>query len=584
VVDDGSDTTSTSTTVSDGDRRKLTAIGLVGFLLVLVGLVLLLSGAFHLVDERTVSAEGVWWVGLGLIGLSIGICLLQASVRTPKSPPDPTPWLRLVISSVCIAAVLGIAIFSVADAYLPRPINGTPCEGAEPKRSPRLRTGQQAVAFSFPEENAGTTGLQISMGRGRPKQETASQVLVRTTGTRTSSRRAAARSVGNEGSSTSKAQSARERRTPVTRLGSDYRVQVVLTELQRDDGAHMVEGSFAASAIMVNPNNMRLELCVAPQAVEEVDPGTYTGVLTVVDPRVARFDVPVRVDLQFNRWPVLVTLLVGTLVVAAFVLFNGTRQLAGETASLEPKTLKEFGLWAVTNPVALGTGVVAAVAIFANQYLADAAWSGRSAEVFALIGAIAAAFLGAATVAAGVDPRRKRKDGDTPGPVKAPVSTEPRPPKTGSKAAAKAAKRKRQRERRRREEQHGAAVPVPAATPVVLPAIDVDDDDDDHLGHLDDHEMAAQGDEDDVDDPTAADIPGDDEVEAQGSPTLAAADETGEAPPAPEYDIPDDGAVAPVEATEDRRAAGIPDDDEVDPGPATAGGGAIPPDDPPEGG
>ena len=586
---DGSDET--------GERRKLTVLGLVGFLALLVGLVLLLAGAFHLVDERQISTAGVWWAGVGLVGVSLGIALLQASVSqqrnldNPEKKDEPVPVLRLVVSSVCIAAVLGIAIFSVADAYLPRPINGTRCEGEEPNRSPRLRGGQQPIAFSFPEENAGTTGLQISMGRGRPKQETASQVLVRTTTTPTSTRRSTSRSSSNDTSTstttrtTTKAR--QERHRPVTRLGADYVVQVVLTELQRDDGAHMVEGSFSASAVMVNPQNMRLELCVAPQAVEEVDPGSYTGVLTVVDPRVARFDVPVRVDLQFNRWPVLVTLLVGTLVVAAFVLYNGTRQLAGNTATLEPKTLREFGLWAITNPVALGTGVVAAVAIFANQYLADATWSGRSAEVFALIGAIAAAFLGAATVAAGVDPRRKKQDDDEDaGPTKAPVSSEPRPPKTDATAAAKAAKRQRQRERKRqrRLEQDLVAVAPAAVVPVPVRPV-ADEDDDDTLGHLDDEQMAAEVDTgDEADDPQAVVIPDDDAVGAQGSPTLAEADATGEAPPAPEYDIPDDGAVDPTAAPGDLRAAGIPDDDAVAPGSPTSEGAAIPPDDPPEGG
>jgi hypothetical protein len=466
-----------------------------------------------------------------------------------------------------------VAILSVADAYLPRPAAGGPCLSNQPRPATLRRVIGQPVAFSFPEENAGTTGLRISTGRGRPAREEASQVLVRSVSTTATTPAATPTTTPTTPTSSttttttttppSTEQSRAARRTRQARLRQlrqerlarqaaaparlerGDRIQVQLGELQREDGARMPPRSVSATAEMINAQNMEIVVCVAPNArtVAEVDAGAYSGVLSVVDPRVTRIDVPVRVEMQFNRWPVLVSLLVGTLIVASFVLYNGTRQLAGRTAALKPSTLRAFGDWLITNPVAIGTGVVAAVAVFANQYLADSVWSGSSAEVFALIGAISAAFLGAATVAAGVDPKK------VPGAKKKPPPPAPAPTPKPSKPGPW-----------RSFFRWGGADRAPVV-------------DDDTLGHPDDHDMPDPDVTPEVPDPS---IPDDDEVAGAADPALTGAEATGDAPDDPELDIPGDEPLSPAPASGD-----IPLDDAV--GPAT-GGGDIPPDEPQAGG
>jgi hypothetical protein len=605
VVQDGANATPGSSPLSDTDRRrqvvlrrKLLGLGLLGFLLVIGGLLTLVYGTIRAVEARHLEEFNLVPAGIGLACFAVGLALLQASyLRQRKGEANkPVPWLTLLISCVGIAAVLGIAIFSVADAFLPRPEIGQPCPEHRIRRAVQLGANRQPVAFAFPEETAGTTGLRISMGRGRPERDSATQVLVRSVSTRRANptadetprerrRRLAAAQARARARARARNQRDDDVHHAIIRLGGHSRVQVVLTELRREDGARMVDGSVSAWAEMVNLQNMKITLCVAPRAVEEVDSGTYTGVLTVVDPRIARFDVPVRVEMQFNRWPVLVTLLIGTLIVAAFVLFNGTKQLAGETAGLHPQTLRDFGVWATGNPVAIGTGVVAAVAIFANQYLADAGWSGTSAEVFALIGAFAAAFLGAATVAAGVGPKKARETrNEQDGLTKEAVPDRPSPTKPADAAAKRKAKRRRQRERARQQEAEraGAVVPpvpaatVPAPAPVPRPRPLVHDEDDDTLGHPDDAEMPTP-EEDHLDAETALTagvIPSDDDVAGGLAADLEQAEETGEAASGPDEVIPSDEAVSGQVAStlgsaeETGEAASgpdevIPSDDEV---------------------
>ena len=558
MVEDGTESAHGATAVEpDGPkqaqerRRRDTALGLLGFVVALVGFGTVVYGSVSVVEARELDEYDFKPALLGLVIFAVGLAVLQASFRE-----KPVPWVSLAIKCVCISLVLGIALLSVADAFLPRPQKGEECEDRQPPPSKLRNVTGQPIAFSFPEENAGTTGIRISMGRGRPAQEEATQMLVRSVSTSTATTTTTTTTTTVPGQQTRPTRASRAA-SRAARLGPRALVQVELSELRREDGARMADGTVSAWAHMVNSQNMELVVCVAPRAAdEEVDAGAYTGVLSIIDPRVARVDVPVRVEMQFNRWPVLVTLLIGTLVVASFILYNGTRQLSGRTAALNVTTLEAFGHWLQNNPVAIGTGVVAAVAIFANQYLADSFWSGSSAEVFALIGAVSAAFLGAATVAATVDPTRRPPDPDEAKRATGVV------PKTGAGPTATEVP----------PAVEGPAPPMPTPTPVVV-VPDVPVDDDDTLGHPDDHDMPGPDEVPDEPDPT---IPDDSEITGAGSPALVEAEDSDIAPDDPELDVPEDEPLAPAPASGD-----IPLDDDVEP---AAGSGDIPSDDPQAGG
>jgi hypothetical protein len=516
----------------------------------------------------------------GFLLLSAGLTLMLASYRARRTD-GAVPWLSMLIGCLCISSLVALATFSVADAFVSRGNDSGGCAQVNPTVPPP-RTDVLPNTFAFPEESAGMTGLHTSLGRGRPDEELSSQVLILTSEPR--------RRVNG-----------RLPRPAPARLREGRFLEVSLSDIRRDDGTRVPEASVSAWAKVVNDSNLELVLCVAPLAnEEEVDPGTYTGVLSVIDWRVTRIDVPVTVELQFNRWPVLLTLLIGTLAIAAFTLFNGTKQLTGDVAGLHPQTMRDFGVWMISNPVAIGTGVVAAAAIFANQYLADPAWSGRTAEVFALIGAVAAAFLGAATVAAGVGPDRARRSREAAAELQAerlgdqPAVMEEKPPPKG-KPGTRTRKRwerwrQRQAEKRRVQARQARLAQKQAQAAAVAAAVDADED---ALEHPDD--MGDAGTVSPEEEAEAAVIPVDEAVTGEIAPELVEAEEleagavvvvgpptadevippdepVGPATPRPQAppddddtlehpeDMGDAGAVSPEEEAE---AAVIPDDEEV---------------------
>ncbi len=362
--------------------------------LVLLGgsLALLIAGSTSAVAARRFDPADATKLILGLALLTLAVLLLLTAVRSqrPRGPTPPTAGTVILVALV--ALFVGLSCLTLVDAFTNReggplvacridddqtaqPPQSGPT-GPSPPSAGRPRPRATTSTFVLPEESDEALGLTVQLGRTRPATDRARQRLVL------------------------------EADSPRARVGP---VPVYLSDLRRDDGTRLNRNLVKATGQIIDRGRtLVVGLCVQPLSDQyaEMHAGRYRGTISVNGARVTPIDLPVAVELQFNRWPVLVTLLIGTLIVATFVLFNGVKQLGGRTASLRPSTVREFGNWIISNPVAIGTGVVAAVAVFTNQYLADPVWSGRTGEVFALIGATAASFLGAATVAAGVGPKR----------------------------------------------------------------------------------------------------------------------------------------------------------------------------------
>lgn len=125
-------------------------------------------------------------------------------------------------------------------------------------------------------------------------------------------------------------------------------------------------------------------------------PGRYTGRVVIVDDRVQRIEIPVDITMQYREWPLMLTIFLGILPFAAFVVFAGQ----GKNAALRKANLVQFGNWLRDNPVPIGSGVGAALTAFLAKYVNDPAWSGQPGEFLALIATVGGAFVTALTVVA----------------------------------------------------------------------------------------------------------------------------------------------------------------------------------------
>ena len=137
------------------------------------------------------------------------------------------------------------------------------------------------------------------------------------------------------------------------------------------------------------------------------DPGTYTGVVSIVDPRVSRVDIPMTVSMSYNAWPLVLALLVLSVGPATVYLWllRGSFTQGKLTPSAEldegesSLSARQFGKWVLSRSgvMAIGAGVGAAFIAFSAGYLKNPAWGASITDLTGLFGAMFAGFVAAAT-------------------------------------------------------------------------------------------------------------------------------------------------------------------------------------------
>lgn len=139
-----------------------------------------------------------------------------------------------------------------------------------------------------------------------------------------------------------------------------------------------------------------VELCVDRTDGETIgDPGRYIGSIAVVDPRVARTEVPFVVTMSHvNPFQLLSLMFIVVAVAAMYIWLLRTYRPNTDTIDLG-----EFVDWLGTRTgvLAIGSGAVAAYVAFSATYLADHTWGGSITQLGALVGAGFTAFITAAS-------------------------------------------------------------------------------------------------------------------------------------------------------------------------------------------
>jgi hypothetical protein len=175
----------------------------------------------------------------------------------------------------------------------------------------------------------------------------------------------------------------------------------------RNDDAELDSRNFSARA-EYRDGRVRLYICVArigrPLANGDsanadgpvADAGTYTGTVTIIDPRVARTDVPFTFTLAYPYWPRVLLIALVTLVVA----LCWTWVLERPSDSADSVFTGGFRAWLRSGAgvASVGVATVAGIGALIAIYFKSATWALDVAGVVALITGMFGAFVTGATV------------------------------------------------------------------------------------------------------------------------------------------------------------------------------------------
>jgi hypothetical protein len=372
--------------------------------------------AHELTSQDEVDLVTLWWFLGAFAAYALGVWVLRAA-----RPDGQRASLRTYVISTFVLLLLAGSIFAVTDAISDHTNQIGACgEDQDPGDPPDRPLDRRVTLTSDLSTQDAETAFTGALGRRRRvvnERMTLDMALPTPTAAPTP----------EEGEEPPQEAPAVAAPRPVKPIPVDRFLADEVSTFRRSDGAVIPDESLVVVTRVVADDQVEVRICLDPLAPREVDAGEYAGVITITDPRTGGLEIPVKVTLQFNRWPILVLLLLATFVISAFIVWNGVRKLRDEHARLRLVDLKDFASWTRDNPVALGTGVAAAATIFTSRYINHPAWSGTISDALQLMGATGGAFVTATLVAAGIT-RPSDDDRTAPGAATADGVDDSRPP------------------------------------------------------------------------------------------------------------------------------------------------------------
>jgi hypothetical protein len=170
----------------------------------------------------------------------------------------------------------------------------------------------------------------------------------------------------------------------------DDPLDVLEGDFTRDDSATIPPAQVQTYQLLGRTEH-RLFVCIDPDGVP---PGSYTGSVTIDDPRLATSPVPVTVTIQYQG--IFLVLLGTALVFVAALFFKWATVRRGDDRPVfYRRALGDFWRWLLDMIVGVLAAVVAAAGIFNAQYLENPSWGTRGWEFWALAGAIFSAVVAA---------------------------------------------------------------------------------------------------------------------------------------------------------------------------------------------
>jgi len=202
------------------------------------------------------------------------------------------------------------------------------------------------------------------------------------------------------------------------------------------------EAKVIGRQVLVTVAVMRTDARFAPS-------GTYSGTVSIVDPRIERVDIPLTMTLAYPVWQLPLVVLLLTVPVAVGYLWLLKGSFHGGRPDADVKiSLGQFDDYAFSRNgiLAIGAGTASAVLVFAATYLRAPTWGSSFVDAISLFGAMFAAFAAASTpvTAAGTDRYDPLAVNGTSGPQRADppsstATTTPAGPPPGPSPALRAA-------------------------------------------------------------------------------------------------------------------------------------------------
>jgi hypothetical protein len=174
------------------------------------------------------------------------------------------------------------------------------------------------------------------------------------------------------------------------------RLRLLISEFRRSDDARFPTRAIHAQA-RVEQQLVRMRLCI--ERLPEIDPGTYTGSLTITDPRVREVAVPIIITVAYPHWSIPAYLLI-LVILSGAVYVYGLHQKLGPTEQIFSRAsggriLRWLSQWG--GVVALVTGSAAALSAYTASYLASPDWGANTSQFLGLIATSFTAFVTASS-------------------------------------------------------------------------------------------------------------------------------------------------------------------------------------------
>lgn len=180
-------------------------------------------------------------------------------------------------------------------------------------------------------------------------------------------------------------------------------LRVTWLEFQRSDQAALPDGRIKVAA-WYEDGRVQLEVCINRATPAFADPGTYQGTVSIVDPRVARVDVPVQVNLSYPTWQWICALLVLASLAGswyAWLLHRYGRGGDGDNlGNLSiAASIGDYLRWFFTPAgiVSVVVGVAAALTVYNATYLSNGSWGASGWQYLSILGVMFSGFVAGAT-------------------------------------------------------------------------------------------------------------------------------------------------------------------------------------------
>ncbi len=186
-------------------------------------------------------------------------------------------------------------------------------------------------------------------------------------------------------------------------LPNNARLDVLVGPFLNTSNSRELKADDINASALVTHSRVILDVCFNRTDPAFGSAGSYSGVVTITDPRVTLTDVTFTVTMAYPRRQIVFAILVAMLLPAVLYVWF----LRGSFTSQPGLKPTHFQQWIFSRValMSLGAGLAAAIGIFSATYARSEAWGSDYTAATALFGAAFSAFVAAATgvTAAGVD-------------------------------------------------------------------------------------------------------------------------------------------------------------------------------------